>query len=1115
MAKESNKKQSNIKESSSQGSIKTGAPVSISIGNEYANSASIHMPLTKAAQYMGGSPSTIFTQPMFFSPLHTPQSWQIASKRKEVYQWARFYYENEPKAAAGIDFYCFDPTTPILMANGSQRSISSIDEGDAVRSHDGTVGIVDKVHKKYTEENLYYINISGVNNGSLKATGGHSVLVSRDEDIRWMDVCDLQKGDYLLTPCNYEAAYGQSEKFSISEDMAWLLGIYAAEGCGIPYDHVSKRGKKTSRYRGVYFTLHRDEVDLAIKIKNLVDKMYPNLSITFNQLEDKKVLRVAVYGKEISDDLMGLCPGTSSDDGSKRIISSVMKSKNSILFHLLSGFLEGDGCFNKNNGFQGVGVTKTLCEQMCNLCDRLGIEHSFTSTRISRENRQTCYNIRISRRACSVFEDVNNKHYTATVDESKIRNTPYFANGKYIYRKITSIKQKQYQGDVYDLTVKGSHTYIANRVSVHNSGFPMNGFKVECKDRKVQIYFEDVVKSLNLDYWFKKISHEYFLLGDVFVFTEIECPICGGGGINPSDGSQCNHPDGSIKKILILNPDFIEVQSNQLADDPVVSLIPDDDLKRIIASRKPVEIYERIPDNIKELVAAGRPIPLSSRCVSHLKHKGSPYGTYGESLLRRLFMVIAYKTKLMTANWIMAERHVLPIRIAKVGETARPASGDDIADVQEQLAAVANDPNLTIVTHHAFDLDFVGATGRIHNIAPDLEYVGKEMLDGLMLNQSLLNGEMQSYSGAAVGVETMIRRLESWRQELSHWAEINIFLPIAQMQGFIDAEKTEILGKPQYLYPKIKWNDLRLRDNSNHLQQIQQLHDKGVVSTQKLCEEYDLDYDLEIKRIREEQVMSGKGGMISGAAGAVGGLDGDMGMGMGMDMGMSGGAPSLPGGDMGGGMDVDMPAMPGGDMGGGMDMGGSMGGGMDGMAASSFDDKIYKKGKAPKKEEVKVSADVKAPIFLTKPEQKLYNIIVSMRLPYKVYAQFKQFSPGNSQPYLLDFAIPEIGINFEADGARWHSDIESVTRDRKRDLKLASLGWRVVRVKEDALNNKADLVQQVVKNNIEEAIHERQELLKKSDNNNESLLKFSSSEKDFNDYFIVKPVIIDNDKNIS
>ena len=37
-----------------------------------------------------------------------------------------------------------------------------------------------------------------------------------------------------------------------------------------------------------------------------------------------------------------------------------------------------------------------------------------------------------------------------------------------------------------------------------------------------------------------------------------------------------------------------------------------------------------------------------------------------------------------------------------VGSESRPATKADIADVEKQLAAVANDPNLTIVTHHNF-----------------------------------------------------------------------------------------------------------------------------------------------------------------------------------------------------------------------------------------------------------------------------------------------------------------------------------------------------------------------------------------------------------------------------
>ena len=137
------------------------------------------------------------------------------------------------------------------------------------------------------------------------------------------------------------------------------------------------------------------------------------------------------------------------------------------------------------------------------------------------------------------------------------------------------------------------------------AGFPMNGLSLECKDKKILAYYEHTIEKINLEYWLRKISHEYFLLGDAFVFTEIACPVCNGVG-HLSNGNICNHPDGTIKRLLVLNPDFIEVQSTQLADEPSVALIPDDDLKRVCQQKKPKQVYDRIPENIKEFISANQ-----------------------------------------------------------------------------------------------------------------------------------------------------------------------------------------------------------------------------------------------------------------------------------------------------------------------------------------------------------------------------------------------------------------------------------------------------------------------------------------------------------------------------
>lgn len=321
-----------------------------------------------------------------------------------------------------------------------------------------------------------------------------------------------------------------------------------------------------------------------------------------------------------------------------------------------------------------------------------------------------------------------------------------FEDNVYIQRKILSIEKYNYTGTLYDLEIENVHSYVVNGIACSNSQFPVNGLKLvwphSTGQKKLLHFYEEEVKRLNLMTILKQISSEYFMLGDVFIHTDISCPSCKGAHINPVTGEVCNHAGGTISRIKVLNPDWIEVTDTIFADEPKIMMIPDEQIVRICTTRQPLDIYQRLPDRLKQLVLSRKPIPLSNRVVSHLKHQPVPYSIYGTSLIRRLFTTLAYKTKIMTANWIVAERLIIPIRVVKIGSDNRPATSADIAEVNQMLAAAANDPNLTLCTHHNFEFDFVGASGKILQLGQELEHIDKELLDGLMLNQALLNGEM-------------------------------------------------------------------------------------------------------------------------------------------------------------------------------------------------------------------------------------------------------------------------------------------------------------------------------------------------------------------------------------
>lgn len=366
-----------------------------------------------------------------------------------------------------------------------------------------------------------------------------------------------------------------------------------------------------------------------------------------------------------------------------------------------------------------------------------------------------------------------------------------------------------------------------------------------------------------------------------------------------------------------------------------------------------------------------------------------------------------------------------------------------------------------------------GNTGKIHNITQEVELIGKDILDGLMLNQALLNGEMSGYSSAAVGVEILLRRLESWRQKLSKWVEKHLFEPMSMMQGFVDEEKSKRLKRTVYLYPTIKWNELNLRDKTNTAQLYMQMRDKGMIATQTLLEFMGLDYDTEIEKMREESVITNAAGQIMGQ----GGPGGEMG---GMPGGMGGGPGGAPGGEMGGapggmpggpggapgGMPGGAPGgMPGGDMGGGM--AGGMGGGMA-AAGAEPGQRVMKRGKKGKEKE-EDQQQPPAPLKLTKLEAKMYRMLTSMNAPYRLFGQYTVNLPGQQQPFVLDFAYPEIAIGVETDGNIWHEREDLKSRDMERDQKLANVGWRILRFTEDAVEEHGDAVSAAIYQNIQDA----------------------------------------------
>ena len=1428
--------------------------------SNYAASAIAHAPdpwykmaqmalMPKTAQMAGVD--NMMAQPMWFSPLHTPQNWQIASKRREVYQWVYL-----PYSQLLMTDYTFQDMSEFIENVYTNEIIEDTLTGGIIYENiecSSIMGVTGdfrqpiRASERHCKEKICY---------SFSATGfWRKVSISEEHKIAILDgksyrhrkrllrerqsrrdqgvpkggdkpECDLpevkiiykesrsvQADDFLVCPVS------KCGNVTLSNERSWLLGQLLSDG------HRSKQEHGCS----VGFTINTHDAHKEY-LAQILESEFPG-KVRVTKHGDGDGIRISQSGKE---EWMFFSDYVTGTHNRKKMRAKVFDLDQQSRLHLLGGFLDGDGSFTKKGHKLTANIySQDMADQLFWILLSCGVRASLLKHRLTGDHYPTSsefvYAINIPSSDVPILQPyMKSDKIPQDFVPKKSRALRFFYEEndiKYLIAPIGQIDRFVYTGVGYDVEVNPEKALLASGYAVSNcrfwyenepkvaaaidfyARFPMNGFDLECPDRKILSFFEHhIVKKLKLNERFKEISSEYYMLGDVFIHTDIECSICGGTAIDPDTEEECDHPGGKFSRVFVMNPDWIEVQRSPLTDEPLIVMIPDEELQQIVHKRQPKAIYDRIPEHLKPLIMAKAPIPLSNRTISHLRHMPVPYGTYGTSIIRRLFTTLAYKTKIMTANWIVAERLILPVRVVKIGSDDRPASTTDIADVQQQLAQTANDPNLTIVTHHNFDYEWYGTSGKVLQITQEMEHIDKELLDGLMLNQALLNGEAPGYmchdketevltdsgfkkyenvytedkiacydvytnqidyeipldryeydydgdmihfynrrmdimttpnhkmlvsqdktkwdtieanqvkhgmyfrgipdgfnssvqypvitiddelmveigdnllelgnfvklvgyylsegtisntksshslrvyqskkkqlsytnisktfedleynnhtynyrndeyqfvitskelvefmlkhfghgalnksipdwirnlpaeylekliasmcegdghrrdtkipswsytsisedmidglqeiafkcgystrkydekpqgwgkhdvfrlhiskgkasngsfpfvkkqhifrvpyegkvwcfttstgffitrrngkigihgNSAQVGVETLIRRIEAWRSSLAEWCEENIFKPVAEMQGFIDEEKSEEVGETVFLYPTIKWNDLELKDNTQYHQMLMQLHDKQVISSQTLLDEMDLNYDQEVKRMRYEQAQLGPAGAALGQQGGMGGA-GDMGGG-GMGGGMPGGAESPEQGGMGGGMD-----MPGMGMGGAGDMGGGgMGGG--GMAAGTSG-KITKKGKGGGEQDEE--AIPMMPIKLTKIEQSMAVMLEELANnmgfnPGEFKMQFPVENPKGGKSFTMDFALPGLKMDIEVDGEVWHSSDEQTSDDSERDYLLAQRGWTVLRFDDKSIEDSPQQVQATIDSYIKKSM---------------------------------------------
>ena len=148
---------------------------------------------------------------------------------------------------------------------------------------------------------------------------------------------------------------------------------------------------------------------------------------------------------------------------------------NSNLAYLIGNIFRGDGsytditCESSTLRIKYTTTSIELTRQLRMALARLGYWATFKTRVNNEENQHDEYSVLISGKQLLKWNhDFIN--YQIPIKEQKFyRNDEFYMDDNYFYIRVKSIREENYKGRVYDLSVPGDTSYVANSMAVHNS----------------------------------------------------------------------------------------------------------------------------------------------------------------------------------------------------------------------------------------------------------------------------------------------------------------------------------------------------------------------------------------------------------------------------------------------------------------------------------------------------------------------------------------------------------------------------------------------------------------------------------------------------------------------
>jgi len=300
-------------------------------------------------------------------------------------------------------------------------------------------------------------------------------------------------------------------------------------------------------------------------------------------------------------------------------------------------------------------------------------------------------------------------------------------------------------------------------------------------------------------------------------------------------------------KIQVLPPEQMELEAaDGMTDGPIVFYKPLEKQKMAYLEDPEVD------SEVKGLLESDGKVslnkdPFRGSYVIHFPRKKSDYELHGRSVLQRCIRTVIYREKLRQVQSTLASRNMTPKTLV-VAPDIPPA---EVMALRAHIDEAKADPDYSVVLNYEARWDEIGSDGRLLSLDAEWQHTNSDLSIGLGFSPEILIGE-GLYSGNKVQLQLIETSYLQFRDVLADIIENQIFKPVAMKKGFYELDKW---GKPRWIYPKVSFSRLALRDSGDVYDMLYNLYSKGSIPVSILLEFLEIDPE-DAKRKLEEDLYS-------------------------------------------------------------------------------------------------------------------------------------------------------------------------------------------------------------------------------------------------------------------